>query len=654
MMLPDKNMIKAKWLGIRGRSFLAFAVLTVFTLLASSVGWHSYNRIEEELNRVVQVNMQSLKLMSDLKEYGTTVTVKVPTLLTAKDEATQQKIWLELNKDVEEMLSLLPHPSSVASESVNQVVLASRIKALNKTLHSLNQNIGLQLAIEKSKQEFGEDLRWKASSFVTDIDGLIRKTQHHFPNRFDYNKKHHPPLLIGDNLEVLYRVKADFNLLASLIDRVQHLPDLSSLIAIRIHSGEVIASLNNDLNRLQHHQGYKELRKSITELMLMAQGKGNIFSIRRTERDVKEVGQVELAQIRENFNSLNTGLSEQSSQAEFNAKEAAQNVQATIKQGRIWAIFLVGGSLLFSVLIVWLYIGHNIVGRITTLNTAMRSIAKGNLDQEVPVGGNDEIGAMARSLESFRDQLSTLQEELVQSGKLAALGQLSAGISHEINQPLLAIRHYTHNSSRLIQMGRLKEAEENLTHITLLTKRIISTITQLKTLAKGQQDNVVVVEVKQAVDDAMLMLSGHKILSETILEIDPSITDPSIKTQVYADPVQLEQVIVNLVTNALDAVIDNDEKRIQIICDRHDDTVEIKVCDNGKGIAKALRGQVFDTFFTTKKRGQNLGLGLSISYNIVKNFGGKLSIDADQEVGTTFCLQLPRHNQGNHERSGQS
>ncbi len=442
--------------------------------------------------------------------------------------------------------------------------------------------------------------------------------------------------------------------MANLIDRVQHLPDLSSLIAIRIHSGEVINSLNNDLKRLQQLQGYKALRQSVTELMLLAQGKDNIFSIRREERDVKEIGQFQLTQIREDFNTLNDALSKQSRQAELAAQEAAQNVQATIKQGRIWAIFLVGGSLLFSVLIVWLYIGHNIVGRITTLNTSMRSIAKGNLDQKVPVNGNDEIGAMARSLMSFRDQLSTLQEEIVQSGKLAALGQLSAGISHEINQPLLAIRHYTHNSSRLIQMGRLKEAEENLTHITLLTKRIIATITQLKTLAKGQQDNVVVVEIRQAVDNAMLMLSGHKTLSETTLVIDDSLSDSTINTQVYADPVQLEQVIVNLVTNALDAVIDNDEKRIQIICERHDETIDIKVWDNGKGIAKELRGQVFDTFFTTKKRGQNLGLGLSISYNMVKNFGGKLSIDAEQDVGTTFCLQLPRYRQGNDEQSGLS
>ena len=643
MTLADKNVTRNRWLGIRGRSFLAFAVLTVFTLLASSVGWVSYNRIEDELSRVVQVNMSSLKLMTDLKEYGTSVTVRAPTLLAAKDEASQQAIWSDLNLDVEAMLNRL---AKVAPENAEQTALVAQIKTLREPLEGLNQNITDQLKVEKQKQTFGENLRWQASTFVSDIDNLIQTAQRNWSNRFDYNTQ--PVSFVDDSLQVLYRVKADFNLLANLIDRVQHLPDLSSLIAIRIHSGEVIDSLNKDLDRLQSVQGYKTLRQSVTDLMLLAQDTNNIFSIRRKERDTKEVGELQLAKIRKDFTTLNTLLSEQSNQAELATQAAAQNVQATIKQGRIWSIFLVGGSLLFSILIVWLYIGHNIVGRITKLNTAMRSIAKGNLEQDIPITGNDEIGAMARSLQSFRDQLSTLQEELVQSGKLAALGQLSAGIAHEINQPLSAIRHYTHNSSRLIEMGRLKEAEENLTHINLLTKRIISTITQLKLLAKGQQDNVVVVDVKQAIDNAMLMLSGHKVLAETKLEVSDSIENH----QVYADPVQLEQVIVNLVTNALDAVSGNVQKLIQITVEHSEDTVDIKVTDNGKGIAKELRAQVFDTFFTTKKRGQNLGLGLSISYNIVKNFGGQLSIDIEQETGASFSLQLPRYKQGSHVRAG--
>ena len=644
MALIKKNNVTKNHIGIRGRSFLAFAVLTIFTLLASIVGWISYNEIEDELKRAVQVNIYSLKLVEDLKEYGTTISIKAPTLYAAKDKITQKKIWNELNQSIDAMLDLLPKNNKLNLDKKSQASINSQIKKLGAPLYSLNQNITEQLKIKAEKQEFSRNLRWQSSSFLNDIDNLILNTK---KNSWLKESAQNKSIQSNEeNLEILFRIKADFSLLANLIDRVQHLPDLSSLIAVRLHSNELVESLNDDLNLIKDSKEYFELKKAISDLVILAQGDKNIFSIRRKERDINEEGQLQLAQIRNDFNQLNSLLSMQSSLAESNAQESTQNVQKTIKQGRIWTIFLVGGSLLFSILIVWLYVGQNIVSRITHLNSSMRAIAKGHLDQKVPINGNDEITTMAQSLLSFRDQLSNLQEELVQSGKLAALGQLSAGIAHEINQPLSAIRHYTHNSSLLLEKGNLKEAQDNLKQITLLTKRIVSTITQLKSLAKEQIENEIVVDVQKAIDNAIIVLSGHKILSTTTLELN--LVEEEVF--VYADPIQLEQVIVNLLTNALDAVVDIAEKRISIESNIDEDTVNIIVSDNGKGIPEELKNQVFDTFFTTKRRGQNLGLGLSISYNIVKNFGGKLSIDTELEEGCSFCINLPRHKKGNNER----
>lgn len=644
MALIKKNNVTKNHIGIRGRSFLAFAVLTIFTLLASIVGWISYNEIEDELKRAVQVNIYSLKLVEDLKEYGTTISIKAPTLYAAKDKSTQKKIWNELNQSIDAMLDLLPKNNKLNLDKKSQASINSQIKKLGAPLYSLNQNITEQLKIKAEKQEFSRNLRWQSSSFLNDIDNLILNTK---KNSWLKESAQNKSIQSNEeNLEILFRIKADFSLLANLIDRVQHLPDLSSLIAVRLHSNELVESLNDDLNLIKDSKEYFELKKAISDLVILAQGDKNIFSIRRKERDINEEGQLQLAQIRNDFNQLNSLLSMQSSLAESNAQESTQNVQKTIKQGRIWTIFLVGGSLLFSILIVWLYVGQNIVSRITHLNSSMRAIAKGHLDQKVPINGNDEITTMAQSLLSFRDQLSNLQEELVQSGKLAALGQLSAGIAHEINQPLSAIRHYTHNSSLLLEKGNLKEAQDNLKQITLLTKRIVSTITQLKSLAKEQIENEIVVDVQKAIDNAIIVLSGHKILSTTTLELN--LVEEEVF--VYADPIQLEQVIVNLLTNALDAVVDIAEKRISIESNIDEDTVNIIVSDNGKGIPEELKNQVFDTFFTTKRRGQNLGLGLSISYNIVKNFGGKLSIDTELEEGCSFCINLPRHKKGNNER----
>ncbi|WP_315981125.1 ATP-binding protein [Aliamphritea spongicola] len=280
----------------------------------------------------------------------------------------------------------------------------------------------------------------------------------------------------------------------------------------------------------------------------------------------------------------------QTNKAEAAAKSSAENARATIQNSRILMLSMVAASLLFSILIVWLYVGRNMVARITSLDTSMRGIANGNLDTRVQVKGHDEIGTMARSLLSFRDQLSTLQEELVQAGKLAALGQLSAGIAHEINQPLSAIGHYSHNGVRLIQAGRLDETEKNLNQISNLTRRATVIITRLKSLARQQQDNFVAVNLQQVVENVLQMLEGDEVRKQTRIDVDFG----NLQHQVYADPIQLEQVVLNLLTNALDAIRDQTEKHISISCVHNGDRLDIYVRDNGPGISSEL-GKTFSS-----------------------------------------------------------
>ncbi|MFT5706128.1 MAG: two-component system C4-dicarboxylate transport sensor histidine kinase DctB, partial [Oceanospirillaceae bacterium] len=323
---------------------------------------------------------------------------------------------------------------------------------------------------------------------------------------------------------------------------------------------------------------------------------------------------------------------------ELAAKTSVKNARETIKSGRIWLVAMVGISLLFSGLIIWLYVGRNMVARITQLDSSMRSIANGNLNQQVPVKGRDEIGAMARSLVSFRDQLSTLQEELVQAGKLAALGQLSAGIAHEINQPLSAVGHYAHNGLRLIDAQRYSETADNLRQISSLTKRATTIITRLKSMGREQSSALVVVDLSTVINNVLAMLEGDKVRQVTDIEVELAAAD----IQVMAEPIQLEQVVLNLVTNALDAVAQSEQKRIKISAVTINDSIEIYIADSGIGIDEQSRKQIFDPFFTTKRRSQNLGLGLSISFNIIQNFGGKLSLNTPAQGGACFCIALPK------------
>jgi len=636
-------------LGIRGRFFLAFGALSALILLASFVSWVSYNRLGNELNSVVEGNIHTLGLIADLKERGTKITLMAPTLLAVKDEQRRQKIREDLNFNITIMADLLPQISAVTQDHNARTIFFEQIEALKATLAELDSNVSQKFEVQRLKTSENQRLRWVASSFLSDIDTLTENVQLLLFSRF--NQDFPDSWIVMDNfgkdgvseinsdLQRLYRIKADVNLLINLVDRAQHLPDLNSLIATQIHSEEIIQRIRQDLEAVGNLHGVQALKQTVVNIVFLTRGDNNMFTIRSEERVILEAGQQLLTRIREQLGNLNQLIAIQTDKTEEAAQNSADNARDTIQKGRIWMLLMVAASLLFSILIVWLYVGRNMVARITSLDASMRSIANGNLEQQVQVKGGDEIGAMARSLISFRDQLATLQEELVQAGKLAALGQLSAGIAHEINQPLSAIGHYSHNGLRLIKAGRLEDTEKNLNQISNLTKRATTIITRLKSLARKQQDNLVVVDLQQVVDNVLLMLEGDEVRKLTTIEV----AFENQNNLVNADPVQLEQVVLNLVTNALDAIAERPEKLINIECRHKNDRLEIYVRDNGPGISSELRENIFEPFFTTKRRGQSLGLGLSISFNIINNFGGKLTVDDESDGGASFCIQLPEY-----------
>ncbi len=640
--------MKSKYrLGIRGRFFLAFAALSALTILTSIISWMSYNRLGDELNQVVEGSIHTLSLMADLKERGTKITLMAPTLLAVKDEQGRQKIREDLNLNITGMADLLPQISVVTRDNQAQKNLSEQIKTLNSTLTELDKNVFQKLEIQQKKSSENQHLRWVASSFLSDINRLIENEQQYLFSLFNQdspdswismnNFGRDAASKINADLQGLFRIKADANLLINLVDRAQHLPDLNSLIATQAHSDEIILRIKKDIDAVGNLQGIQALKQTIINIVFLTRGEDNMFTIRSKERAILQSGELLLSRIREELGNLNQQVAAQTDKTEAAAQVSAQSARETIKKGRIWMLLMVAASLLFSILIVWLYVGRNMVGRITSLDTSMRSIANGNLDEQVQVKGSDEIGTMARSLVSFRDQLTTLQEDLVQAGKLAALGQLSAGIAHEINQPLSAIGHYSHNGLRLIKSGRLEETEKNLNQISNLTKRATTIITRLKSLARKQQDNLVMVDLRLVVDNVLSMLEGDEVRKLTSIQV----SFDHDRNLVNADAVQLEQVVLNLITNALDAINDQPEKLITIDCLHQQDWFEIHVRDNGPGISKELREQIFEPFFTTKRRGQSLGLGLSISYNIIKSFGGKLTVDDGSGSGASFCIQLP-------------
>lgn len=234
-------------------------------------------------------------------------------------------------------------------------------------------------------------------------------------------------------------------------------------------------------------------------------------------------------------------------------------------------------------------------------------------------------------------KLKRTRKELIHAAKLAALGQMSAGINHELNQPLAAIRSYADNGKLFLEKGRFEETRWNLEQIGELTERMAQIGIQLKVFSKKSSGQIVAVPFHGVIDGSLEILkpSLKKAAVELMIEVQPN------DIEVKGNHVLLQQVLVNLVTNAMQALEGYSEKKIWIECRESKDSVLIAVQDKGPGVAIQHRNDIFEPFYTTKKSGQGLGLGLTISARIVRDLGGRISI-VDVPVGTRFEFSLPR------------
>ncbi|WP_047305835.1 ATP-binding protein [Pseudomonas fluorescens] len=237
--------------------------------------------------------------------------------------------------------------------------------------------------------------------------------------------------------------------------------------------------------------------------------------------------------------------------------------------------------------------------------------------------------------ERTRD-LRTAQEGLVQSAKLAALGQMSAALAHEINQPLTAQRMQLATLRLLLDHGRVDEAYKALRPLDDMLTRMAALTSHLKTFARKSPSGLRERLDLAAVVDQSLQLLETRLRAENI-QIELHLTRPA---WVRGDAIRLEQVLINLLRNALDAMQDKPEKHLQISLEAEDQLWQLRVADTGGGIAEEHLLSVFDPFFTTKPVGDGLGLGLAVSYAIVHELGGRLSA-ANRDHGAVFTLSLP-------------
>ncbi|CED58329.1 Putative uncharacterized protein [Moritella viscosa] len=632
-----------RWKGIELRLVLALAMLSMTTLFLSIAFSFTFNDLNRRLVALKEINMPALEQAARLNDM-------VRIIITTSSHLNDAESNVERNQAIEQIEHAILSMENIMMQSPEyhdyfkdfmaqvsnslSLLFQSKIESqhLNKALRNLLEGFyPLLKEASASLDQLPENSKGKIQytqlkSLLYYQLGLIEKLYNDFSfNELDYTS---------------YRLEQVGETWWKLWDNGyirQQYPDLDQKLIV-IHdltsrTGKLYALKNKALdNRYQEQYFLQNSREHLSQLAV------------QIESNTAKVNQI----------------------IETSIKETQESLLGDQRLSLLLSLF----SVLAAAGISWFYVRKNILQRLLQLKDNMFAISTGHLDTEVSIRGHDEVTQMARYLKVFQttarevkqtnrkleaeveertlaeNKLRITQDELVQAGKLAALGQLSVGITHEINQPLTAVNSHVRSAQRWLEQARTDKALINLQKIELLLDKTSAITSHLKAFSRKSDGKIESVELNCIIQDAIELFENKR---HNVTINYSNLTSLWVR----ANSIRLEQVLVNLISNAIDAVEHHSEPQITItvsakLTGSRLGHIEITVKDNGYGILAEDLPHIFDPFYTRKISGKGLGLGLSLAYNIIKDFGGSIRAESIQYQGSEFIVSLQQGEQSWH------
>lgn len=619
-----------KQIGIGGRLFLAFVLISSITLLASVLVTHTYLDLSNRLTSLKQQDIPGLDAAARLNDKSRLIVATAPLLVTAEANAIRKNAMQELQVAILEMDTLmrnLPDYNRYFVELITQI---------HNSLTLLNRSV-----------EQGEQVRAQ----------IYQQSLHIYPS-FE--------ILIAEimsltNAEQLFPITERLYYLSGLIEKVSNDASFNELdytfLRLEKLGGEIQQALQKTTSIPV------SLETKITQFVALGSRQGELFKLKNEELELRYQQSYFLSNSQNHIQQLAAQVNQYTNQTNASIRSSLDSALQLMNISVRNVLLLSLISLTAACAISWFYVRKNVLQRILALQKNMRAIASSQLETEVQIIGRDEISSMARDLKFFQDtaikvertnqqlaaeveeriaaekQLKTTQSELVQAGKLAALGQLSVGITHEINQPLTAISSHIHTAKRYLERHQFDKVTASLDKINHLLSKTAGITRHLKAFAREAGTECYAVDLNKVIQEAVDLMRPP--INEHNCELKYQQHDD---LWVLAEPIRLEQVLVNLLSNAVDSLTDSTSKTITIKTEDLETKVLIHVIDTGCGIQKEHLNDIFDPFYTQKEVGEGLGLGLSISYNIIQDFGGRILVTSTEGEGSCFSLELKKYN----------
>ena len=688
-------------LGVAGKLYLGLGGAFALALAASLVGGYSFLNVGDAQRRITEESVPDLNSAFLLAQRGAILVAAAPRLISS--DTTE-----ELTTAREEFAA---HRSNFGKtiESLHEMEVREGLRdAMEEVATGLIENIDwIDRSVEKRLElartrkvmaaEIQNERRAVGNILVPKIDDqiLFLATGYRTLDDAPASPEERASYQELSRYRNLLTLSAQSSLAENLLGQALQGSDPDLIRPLR----ERFDAVARNLERARQTIRNPELESHLSRLISFGTKGNTAFRLRENELRLIGLQQEYLLRNRRLETELVAAAEEIVADARARAAVAAADSESAIQLGLILLFTLNVIGIVALVLIAWLLVGRLLVRRITTLAASMRRMAAGDLETSVDVGGHDEVTDMADALEVFRqhalevqrlnlvemlaeevraknvelegvlNDLQRAQDQVVLQEKLAALGQLTAGVAHEIKNPLNFIKNFSEISRELTE--EMKEIlDESREGIDAKTREEIDDVTGELDTSLGKivehslrADSIVrgmlshsresSGELEPVDVNAMLMeyanLAYH---SRRALDSEFNVTfqhefDEGAG-EIKAVPQDMSRVFLNLVTNACQAT---DERRkgesdayrptLALKTTRDGEIVEIRVRDNGPGIPEEVKAKIFDPFFTTKATNEGTGLGLSISNDIVRRHGGELRVESEVGVFTEFVVRLP-------------
>lgn len=319
-------------------------------------------------------------------------------------------------------------------------------------------------------------------------------------------------------------------------------------------------------------------------------------------------------------------------------RTAREKVDSFINHSRI-AILVFFPLFLIVGLAVNIMIIGGVVTRLRLITDLVEKTGRGDFAHVAgpsPSWGGDEVGQLIKKFDNMEELLAEREKELVRSKKLAAIGTFASGVAHELNNPLNNIFTTAQRILKKVEPDSTPLVRKGLDDIFGQTVRLKKIVGDLLEFARGREPHILAVELRGLVSTAF----GHVGNTLDTGKVRFSIEMHPEEIVIYADSEQLEQVFVNLFTNAIDAIAG--QGGLSVRADEEDSVVRIKISDTGKGMSAEVLEKIFEPFYTTKDKGT--GLGLAIVFSVIQKHRGEIKVESEEGKGTTFTIILPKRN----------